>query len=385
MKTVRTSGFTLVELVVVIAILAILAGISVPVYSGYIKKANEASDLQLLGAVNTAFAAACAERDGRRPSEISSAGAGIALDAGGYVRPIAHTPLVDAFFTYFGSNAEVPFERFTAIYYDADSGQFIAYDPVSDQFVGSQSDEIAISVPLHDADLTVRVKLRDLMAVSQSAFGDEEVVTVDQLMRNVQGVLSKSQFASAVIGSSGYQAFLTELAGDDAEMLEKLESEDANESNLLVFYAAQNTREAPGEEMLGSLAELYMSYDDGADPSQNDLTAEDVSDIALLYGLATAYAYRNHQEGDDPVSVRSVFTDPDSLSGFLTYLDSDEGHADMAGYVSCMNILNENMQADTFNQEDYYYITEAGYTAGDIVGALNTVLHGTDETPETGT
>ncbi len=223
------------------------------------------------------------------------------------------------------------------------------------------------------------------MAVSQSAFGDEEVVTVDQLMRNVQGVLSKSQFASAVIGSSGYQAFLTELAGDDAEMLEKLESEDANESNLLVFYAAQNTREAPGEEMLGSLAELYMSYDDGADPSQNDLTAEDVSDIALLYGLATAYAYRNHQEGDDPVSVRSVFTDPDSLSGFLTYLDSDEGHADMAGYVSCMNILNENMQADTFNQEDYYYITEAGYTAGDIVGALNTVLHGTDETPETGT
>ena len=54
-------GFTLVELIVVIAILAILAGIAIPVYSNYIKKANQAADLTLLDAVNTAFAAACLE------------------------------------------------------------------------------------------------------------------------------------------------------------------------------------------------------------------------------------------------------------------------------------------------------------------------------------
>ena len=58
MKTRKTRrnrrGFTLVELIVVIAILAILAGIAIPVYSGYIKKANEASDLQQLDAIKTA-------------------------------------------------------------------------------------------------------------------------------------------------------------------------------------------------------------------------------------------------------------------------------------------------------------------------------------------
>ncbi|MBQ3503142.1 MAG: prepilin-type N-terminal cleavage/methylation domain-containing protein [Oscillospiraceae bacterium] len=44
-------GFTLVELIVVIAILAILAGVGVPAYSGYIKRANKGADQQLIGEV----------------------------------------------------------------------------------------------------------------------------------------------------------------------------------------------------------------------------------------------------------------------------------------------------------------------------------------------
>lgn len=47
-------GFSLVELIVVIAIMAILVGVAVPVYTNYIGEANNKVDAQLVGEIEHA-------------------------------------------------------------------------------------------------------------------------------------------------------------------------------------------------------------------------------------------------------------------------------------------------------------------------------------------
>ena len=55
MKLNRKKGFTIVELVIVIAVLAVLAAVLIPTFAGLIRKANVSKDTQLVRNLNTAL------------------------------------------------------------------------------------------------------------------------------------------------------------------------------------------------------------------------------------------------------------------------------------------------------------------------------------------
>ena len=56
MRNTNKKGFTIVELVVVVAVIAILAAVMIPVFNGVIAKANLSADQKALHDMNTAIA-----------------------------------------------------------------------------------------------------------------------------------------------------------------------------------------------------------------------------------------------------------------------------------------------------------------------------------------
>ena len=53
MKKLNKKGFTIVELVIVIAVIAILAGVLIPTFASIVKKANQSADIQAVRQMNT--------------------------------------------------------------------------------------------------------------------------------------------------------------------------------------------------------------------------------------------------------------------------------------------------------------------------------------------
>ena len=61
-RTSNKKGFTIVELVIVIAVIAILAGVMIPTFSGLVEKANESAAMQVASAAyREAYALALAD------------------------------------------------------------------------------------------------------------------------------------------------------------------------------------------------------------------------------------------------------------------------------------------------------------------------------------
>ena len=71
-KGARTSGFTLIELMIVVAIIGILAAIAIPKFANLIRKSGEGASKGNVGSIRSALSIYYGDMEGQYPSDLAS-------------------------------------------------------------------------------------------------------------------------------------------------------------------------------------------------------------------------------------------------------------------------------------------------------------------------
>lgn len=388
----KNGGFTLVELIVVIAILAILAGVAVPAYSGYIKKANEAADNQLLGAVNTAFAAACIEK-GVDINTLTAANIDLNDDGTIKMDSIQPAALQSGFATYYAGNTGSAFKVFTSLRFD---------DKELHCFVKNEGTKMAWGggyITLND---------KDIEALKNSGWMNYEGLGTDALLGKIDYV---TNLGASMIGNNGAldqvvntEEFFANLASNMGYDLETQEDEFNAVFGDLLAQKAEQLRNDPNYTGTDPDADAYNQImannavlnaaQNAANMNQSDITTllgsgnatttirnelengdaeKALAQAALAYGMYTSYAYSTGKQemidkSNDPSSILNALDDP----AFQAYINSAQGQADMEGYLAGLNMINEsskdssaasNVLLNGFNDQDLAALLQ-GATGG---------------------
>lgn len=420
------AGFTLVELIVVIAILAILAGIAVPVYSGYIKKANKAADETLLGAVNTAFAAACLE-NGFNAKDVTDASltvsgkkitgvSGVTVppekifltsknEGYGLILLGAHPAQLgtlnlekvnESFEKYFGSNVNTELKYFEE--FNFADGVFVGVEPGSGSG-WTVTDNGNGTITYSNGIFTFNVQASDVNNLKNSVFGLMGAENLTNSVGNVTTVaadLLENDKGKAYMTNEGFINFMEGIL-PEGTTIDALTSDQ--KANALVLYAAHLSEGKTG-------GDYVTAFTTQKTKTMMNLMKNDpqyLADAAAAY--ATMMAFVNSEYGDRYMvgeqTVREYFTSQtaslehmsdiaqmfaavdgatlkngeipvaEGKSGLLGYTENYAG-AQLNGYLSTLSMVDTNLE--NIQTDNILTLLQSGYTSNDVVTLLQQVL-----------
>lgn len=397
----NAEGFTLVELIVVIAILGILSTVAVPAYTKYVDAAGKAVDEQNLSMMNSAFAVACAV-NGADVSDFKNVGMEWSADGKSLVKltTLTRTNTDNDIIKDFNESLTLPlqFKLYTKDDVKFSGGKFFA--GVVLQYTPAGSD-----TPI---DIVVSKDVAD--ALKNNTFVNSENLGADVLLGKVDDV---SNIATGLIGTAGsdiakivygtYNAETGEYAYDNGYLENLAKTLGMNEEQFDEFINTNDMETVLGNSLVLSAAQssVGMSTDFLGNTGSaatlrtelsNPETATDaMAKLALTYGMYTSYV--NSEQGkklgltDQSTEILASGT----LTGmtdvlktlenddFRNYLASDEGKADLDAYMASMQVINDSANSSPAATKD---ILVNGFESEQLKGLLGGLMGTTTTTPE---
>ena len=394
-----SAGFTLVELIVVIAIIGILAGIGTVGYGGYVKKANEAADQQLLGEVNTAFAAACVENgteiyavNDAKLDKDTAALSDVTIDGA------KNTKIPTSYEAYLGETngfkvIEPKYSNYKHIFVDGRNNVQYAYGGGAVTISGKDAANLKDST---FADPTKHLGVDNLLEKVNNIAGIAHMLA-EKNADGTPSALSKIWNSEDFLRYAGKAVGLTDekldaaakgnwsmtnedlmaALGAKAEKLgmdvSKPESFNKLMSNATILYAAKDTKNIDQNEIKKLLTSNDGMAQIKANLNDSQTMGKALSQASLLYGMYTAYIYsgdKTEQEKEklteSPLKAMGAMED----QGFKDYINSEQGAKDLNAYLSAMNMINSSVD----DPQAVTKLLKSGFADQDLKDLLNNSL-----------
>lgn len=378
-----SAGFTLVELIVVIAIIGILAGIGTVGYGGYIKRTNEGLDETLYKNILYAGEIGKYENPG-------VTGRVIVTKTDARVEAVGGEG-ADAT-TGANANNQTVVEEWMKNAFGADWKDTVKYR--TDKYAGNDKYNTivlpGVNVPLTPAQLAAVAKVNE----SNFAGNTVEIAnTINALSKAFSTHAASGTNLPALIkdflGDSSYEAYKSYMSAQGYD-IEKtpIDKEKATAiGNLTAMYVASKVGDVKSDDALAGMQKLF-----GTSDFQSGLLAAGGNDgfvgAALAYGMTTGFMNSSFVTEEQRAQLKQ---EANKVTGFTTmgkyidavnrlrdendderlmqkYLASEQGKKDLNACIAALGLVNDFNGKIDVKVDDVY---KSDSTLGLLQGILN--------------